>query len=159
MSYLEKYSHYSRNRFFNSLDTLVVRAKLLGEPYHREHLGLPRGGRVPALLVHTAITIGQLFFVAQGLVNLGLSLFTPSKSPSTFVGLAMDVASLFVKVATVAVATLAIFTRSLATLFNYHTEEEHAFLGECNDDECSDKILEDLVDNFRGVELEPSPFF
>ena len=79
MSYLEKYSLFSRNRFANSLDTLVVRAKLLGEPYHREHIGLPRGGRVPAVLAHSAITIGQAFFVVQGIVNLGLSLFSPSQ--------------------------------------------------------------------------------
>jgi hypothetical protein len=153
VSYFDKYSKSARNRFFNSTDTLVVRAQLLNEPYHSAHLGLPHGYRVPALISHLGIGLAQIFFVAQGVANLTLSLFSPAKILPTFIGLALDVGSFLIKAVTILLAVVGLFTRSLATICNYGSDEQHSlFDGDCFIYDCKDVVLENLVENFGGAE-------
>ena len=149
VTYLDRYNQRSNNRFFNSVDTLVQRARLINQPYHHGHIGLPRSSYFPAFITHTGLLLAQFAYVAQGIVNLGLSIFSPTDFPNTFLGLAMDVGSFFIKALTVLLALVSLVTRSLAICVN-PPEEEHSYLGDCFDADCDDTKLEKLVENFQG---------
>jgi hypothetical protein len=148
-TYLDTYCQRSTNRFFNSVDTLVQRAKLINQPYRGGHIGLPRNEFCPAFLAHTGLFFIHAGYIAQGFVNLGLSILSPTQFPNTFIGLALDVGSLILKLATVALAVISTFTRLLAFCFNYSTVEDHSEL--FYESDCDDAILEELVANFHGA--------